>query len=203
MKKILVISPHQDDDVIGCGGLLTKISSKNNLVVVNYYKCDDNEEAKSGSKILGVKKNIFLDIQPRSNNPHTDSIDKLKKIFNKEKPEVVIIPNEDSDEDHNKCSRTSKETIFLSELCLGQGPKLVLGYSVWSEIDKPNLFINIGSSLENKIDALKKHDSQLKTFDYISMVESRAKIYGLLSGNDFAEAYTIYKLDETIISKIF
>ena len=42
MKKILILSPHADDEILGCGGLITKYSKKNYqisvLILTNAYK---------------------------------------------------------------------------------------------------------------------------------------------------------------------
>ena len=39
MKKILILSPHADDEILGCGGLITKYSKKLSDKCININKC--------------------------------------------------------------------------------------------------------------------------------------------------------------------
>ena len=71
--KILVIAPHPDDEVLGCGGTIKRYSKKGDevclCIVTKAYTPDWSEkfiknrpkEIEQASKILGIKKTYFLD----------------------------------------------------------------------------------------------------------------------------------------------
>ena len=78
-KNVLIISPHADDEVLGCGGFISKYSKKNCLISVliltnankgapEIYSPEEiksiRKEAKVANKLIGTKK-IFLKIIPK------------------------------------------------------------------------------------------------------------------------------------------
>jgi LmbE family N-acetylglucosaminyl deacetylase len=72
MANILVIAPHPDDEVLGCGGIIKKYSEKGDHVYVlivtrgnpNKYPEDKiinvRNEAREAHQLLGVRETIFL-----------------------------------------------------------------------------------------------------------------------------------------------
>ena len=73
-KRILVISPHPDDETLGVGGTIVKYSNEGhevNVLTISghlppLYKREDYEitvnEAHRAFKVLGVKKSVFLEL---------------------------------------------------------------------------------------------------------------------------------------------
>ena len=73
MRNILIIAPHPDDEVLGCGALIKKLSDSGNQIFVliatrgsaKLYNQDKVEltrkEALEAHKILGVSKTFFLE----------------------------------------------------------------------------------------------------------------------------------------------
>lgn len=198
-NKILIVSPHQDDDVIGCGGFIAKYSPDNQFSTLYFYECQSKKESKEGSGSLGVKNHYFFNETSRTNLKKTNAIQYLKKILGTISPNIILVPNPDKDRDHRECFDVTMEAIFLSELEGRINPNAILGYSIWSEIDRPELYVDITKYLPSKIEAIKKQQSQLKEFDYVSLINSRAKTYGLLSGCEMAEAYKLYFVEENFL----
>ncbi|RLA93713.1 MAG: PIG-L family deacetylase, partial [Deltaproteobacteria bacterium] len=71
--KILIIAPHPDDEVLGCGGTIAKHTKEGDevylCIVTKGYTPDWSEEfiknrpkeIEKANKILGIKKTYFLD----------------------------------------------------------------------------------------------------------------------------------------------
>ena len=114
MKKILVISPHPDDEVLGAGGILLK--AKKNGFKTKVLTISTNfpspilkkrldlslKEAHQAHKILKVDKSVFLNI-PTLTLSKQNVPDLTSKIYNEISnfsPDIVIIPFPDRHQDH-------------------------------------------------------------------------------------------------------
>ena len=98
MKRILVIAPHADDEVLGLGGTMSKYIDNSYQVIVlvmtnankgNPKDYSENlinkirKESRSANKILGVKKLIFYDYPALSLDSLkiSEMAKTIKKIF--------------------------------------------------------------------------------------------------------------------------
>ena len=106
-KKILIISPHADDEILGCGGFITKYSKQNyhinvliltnaNKGVPEIYSKEEiktiRKEANMANKLIGTKKIFFENLPAVNLNNYpiykiTNIIDKYIKEVN---PEIVL-----------------------------------------------------------------------------------------------------------------
>lgn len=114
MKKLLVISPHPDDEVLGAGGLLVKAKKKGFKTKVltlstNFPEPITKErleislkESKKAHKILKVDKSVYFNIPTLTfssqNIPNLTS--RISKEISNFKPDIVIIPFPDRHQDH-------------------------------------------------------------------------------------------------------
>ena len=109
-KKILILSPHADDEILGCGGLISKYSNQNYQICVliltnanegapELYSSEEiktlRNEAKLANKIIGTKKLYFENLPAINlNNYPTYKITKIiDKYITKINPEIVLIPS--------------------------------------------------------------------------------------------------------------
>ena len=161
--NILVISPHPDDEVLGMGGTIKKLSKKNRIILcvvsegaTAQYKDKKmiqvrKNACKKCSKILGISKTIFLDFPDmRLNLSHLDINKKLEEIIKKFKPEVVYTaPRNDLNLDH--------QSVFDSTLVACRpksGVKKILCYELQGRTKtpfRPNIFENIENEFNFKI----------------------------------------------------
>lgn len=213
MKKVLVISPHVDDEIIGCGGTILKHKSAGDDVsVIYFYKCwsgipDKNKseaerirkkEASSSAKILGISKQYFLRQEDRSFYLENKIIEKLVKIIGKVSPNIIYLPHpKEKDREHKLTYEVAKEAIWLSNSPylknLGKSTKInkVYLYEVWTPMDKYDIKNDIAEYLEKKIKAIKEQKSQAK---YLNLVDASVglNLYrGSLSGptKKYAEVF--------------
>ena len=105
--NILVIAPHPDDEVLGCGGTIAKHSAKGDRVYVcvmtKGYKplfADEMEhivknECRNADKILGVKETLFLDFPAAmlEDIPRYKLNDALVEQVQRLRPDIVYIPH--------------------------------------------------------------------------------------------------------------
>lgn len=188
-KRILVLAPHMDDEVIGCGGTLLK-HIRNNAEVTVVFMTDGRtgskrltnlsgkerhkeeialietrkNEAELALKTLNIDKWFFLDGY-NSNLISTKSIQgKLRQIILSVKPDVVYLPFFlEEHPDHritNQILIDSIEGFNLQFTCMG--------YEVWTPLF-PNCLVKINDTVEIKKQALLHYTSQLDDKDYVHL----------------------------------
>lgn len=115
--RTMILAPHMDDEVIGCGGMIRLRSLAGCRVACIYLTngtpegCRDREalyrtrvaETKAATAMLGVKRLYFLDRQDGGGLNPDDGLEReLLEIFNREEPGQVFLPNpHDPHPDHH------------------------------------------------------------------------------------------------------
>ena len=218
--KILVVAPHPDDELLGCGGTLLKKASEGHtigwLIVTSMHEKDgwpiekiksrsnEIEEVRKGLQIEA--KNLFqlnfptaqLDTLPMSN-----LIKNFSDVFNDFQPDEVFLPHPgDVHSDHRVCFEAS---MACTKWFRYPSVKRVLTYETISETDamldstrnfKPTLFVNISMTLSRKWELLQIYKSEMQKFPFPrskEVVNSLARFRGSQSGFQAAEAFCILR----------
>ena len=217
-KKILIFSPHPDDECLGLGGTICKfIKLKYQIKVcfisghlpplykINAFK-KTKAEAEKAMHILGVNNYNFLEIPATTINqiPTSDFNEILDNQILKFKPNIVFIPFPDRHIDHKLTfesamvvTRPIKRYNFI---------ELVACYETLSETHwnasgiepqfTPNWFVDIEKEINQKIKAMKIYKSQINNKYYSRSVEaakSLANFRGSQNGFKYAEAFQIVR----------
>ncbi len=207
--KILVIAPHPDDEVLGMGGTIKKLSKKNKIILcvvsegaTAQYKDKKmikvrRDSCKKTAKILGISQTIFLDYPDmRLNLSHLDINKKLEEIIEKYRPEIVYTaPKNDLNLDH--------QVVFNSTLVACRpksGVKQILCYEIQGNTKVPfvpNVFENIEKEFPYKIKGFKMYKSEIEEFPNprsIAAIENLAIQRGVESGTKKAEAFELIRV---------
>jgi LmbE family N-acetylglucosaminyl deacetylase len=143
-QNAIIISPHPDDEALGCGGLISHLTSRGcNVSIImltggekcgsaksidsNILKKTRRSLTKKACSILGITEdNIhFLDFTDGSINIKDLEINKLREILYKINPEAIFIPHlEDGWNDHVQAH------LIVKDLLKGYSTKLY-AYCVW------------------------------------------------------------------------
>ena len=164
--KIVIFSPHPDDDVIGLGGTMQKLNKKNVIVIymTNGSHGYDNTkynynprilEATLSLKVLGYNNDNFKFIElPFYETKQITEIDTqmISKLLQDIKPKhIFVCKDTDPSKTHNKCYNLIKESTLNQEL-----EKVWLYNSAWGSWDSDNFNFNATSYFNEEEYKLKK-----------------------------------------------
>ena len=205
-KSVLVIAPHPDDEMIGCGGTLIKLAeSGTNLTIL--HLTDGSGTAALKNSADEVRKTVRLDEAQevgRAIGAHevvlwgeTDSalqcshstVESMGELLRKCKPDIIFVPFvNDPHPDH-----VAANDILAGALCLPDLRELradVLSYEVWSLVP-PNCYCRIDELIAQKAELLYMYRTGMKMVDYVRYCRLlNAYHSNTLSGKSgFAEAF--------------
>ena len=218
-KKILIIAPHPDDEVLGCGGAIKKYTKNGDevylCIVTKAYTPDwslkyiNNKEKEiiSANKALGIKKTFFLDLPTVKLDtiPQKELNDLISGCIEKVKPEILYVPFIG---DMNKDHRLVFEASLVASRPKPKSPiKKILCYEVLSETEWgsvrasgirdifcPNVYVDVSDTLEDKLRAMERYGSELKEYPHPRSLEGirfLAQKRGSESGLNAAEAFVL------------
>ena len=170
-------------------------------------------EQRDANSVLGVKETVFLGYSDGELEPTLALRKDLTRIIRKYKPEVAVTGNPDgwfygndyiNHPDHRAAAQAACAAVFpsagtrliftdlLSEGYLPHNVKRLYVHGV----DKPDTWVDIADSLDIKIQALKKHASQLGQMDVDKLLREWAKEEAAGQPLKYAEAFKVMKLEE-------
>jgi LmbE family N-acetylglucosaminyl deacetylase len=201
--NVLVIAPHPDDEVIGCGGAIWLRAQRGERISVVFLTSGElglkhlprekawrirEAEAKKAATILGLRRLHFLRQPDWMLADHAAATAKLlQRVLEKENPEVIYLPHpNDGHPDH----RASLPILrAASKRCCRFRPEL-FAYEIWTPLAAHDTVVDISQVLSKKLRALRAHRSQLGEFDYVKAVTGLNQFRGALAGKcQFAEVF--------------
>lgn len=214
-KNILVLAPHPDDDVFGCGGTLKKIADSGGSITVAYF-CDGSagvpatnskfetrnsklieirkEEAKKSAEILGIKEQIFFGYPDGKLAAGSASLKALNDLIHTVKPDIIFVPSFlDNHPDHRVVNE-----ILINILSQEKFTGEIWAYEVWSPLF-PNRIVNITNNIDAKKQAMAAHASQLNSRGYdkaiLGLNQYRAEINNFSGYGEafFASTFEVYQ----------
>lgn len=211
--KLLVFAPHPDDEILGCGGLMSKIKSFCGKVYVSLFTYGDY------GKIQHVRKNEFENVMNFMNVdsfecmfsdkyhlrldqvPIYDLIQKIESSIRRIKPTICAIPFPSFNQDHRQvyeaCIAALRPPAYPEHdnyfhVIIYEYPQI--SWTPESQGFTPNLYFNIDFEIDKKIEAFNFYRSQQKSGNYaiskdgiLSLAEFRGKEVSMRC----AEAYMI------------
>ena len=163
-KKILLIAPHTDDEVIGCVGTLLKFTKIKSDISIVYITLGSNDKKKKELRKKEAHKvcvKMGWNYYFLNHNLNYKSWDNFKftKIINKIKPDIIFIPSIFDDNIEHKNSN-----FFLCDSISKISSEIWI-YQVYSS-HIANTLIDITDEIKMKQKIIKIYNSQMKTRDW-------------------------------------
>tara|TARA_Y100001970_G_scaffold120641_1_gene149542 strand:+ start:1500 stop:2165 length:666 start_codon:yes stop_codon:yes gene_type:complete len=216
MKKVLFVSPHPDDEVLGCAGTILKHKKEKCKIywlIVTTIKNSKNWPISKinlrDKEILKVK-NYFKFDKILNLNIETTKVDSLlnseftnilEKKIDLIKPNIIYLPFiADAHVDHKLTTSTFNTCIksfrfpYIKKVYMYE----TLSETTHNYLDernfKPNVFNDISEFIDKKIKAMEIYKSELGKHPFprsIEAIKSLAILRGLQSNTKFAEAFEL------------
>jgi LmbE family N-acetylglucosaminyl deacetylase len=201
MVKVLIVSAHPDDEVLGCGGTIARHADAGDQVQVlimaegatsrqlHRDRVQASEElsaleeaAKTAGKILGAVGVELLDL-PDNRLDSLDRLDLIKQTENRigcYQPEVIYVHHAgDVNVDHR---RLHEAVTTACRPTPGQQVRRILSYEVASSSEwqlpgsgpafTPNWFVDISGQWDRKREALLAYASEMRAWPHARSLEA-------------------------------
>ena len=176
-ERLLVLAPHPDDEVIGCGGLvalhLREGRKVHVAVATDGAQAGDAAQRESESRaalaLLGDATIEFLRFPDRDLSNAHELDGRLAAILREWKPDLIAVPSPlEIHPDHIALSRAfcdliARDASLFADLAVAR----VAFYEVSAPL-RPNALVDITSVADMKYAAIEAHESQSAIHDYTS-----------------------------------
>lgn len=206
-KRILVIAPHPDDEVLGCGGTLIRAVAKGYKVTVVFLTSGESDqvlrekEAIKACAFLKLGKPIFLRIGVAGLGTSLENINRLTKVFVVSQPDLLFVNHEqDADKDHLMAYKLAMEVYWRYNIDSKQKKiKAILLYEVHKPMQTFNLVENVSGQIDKKMAAMSIYKSQLKTSRIDLAIQGLNRYRGgMHEGINFAEVFQVKRLNSLL-----
>lgn len=207
-KNILAIGAHADDVEIGCGGTIALHVKRGDKVIIlvmaepfftNYDgtvlrpKDVGKSEEKSAAEVLGAKV-INLGFKDNSVMYSVETIEAINKIIDEHEIDTVYTHwHHESNQDHSRTAHATISAARYTANILMYEPMYPNGKTY--ETFRSQIYIDVTSTFDIKMRALKCHKSQVDKFGsgFLEAVEARARYRGYEIGQRYAESFEVIR----------
>ena len=216
-RKILIIAPHADDEVLGCGGLIAKQTARGDEVHLVIAAVGGNRqrhlasapsieerwsEALVAADILGISKVVALyegyDMR-MDTVPKVELVTKIDAILDSAAFSEIYLPCSSHNHDHEVVLHAS--LAALRPAAHAYSPDLIAQYEYYYGWTQPptqggKMYVDITFDLEVKARAMEAYGSQVRQGSHpasLEAIRTLAAMRGLEAGFKYAELFYVLK----------
>lgn len=201
--RVVVVAPHPDDEVIGCGGTVCIHTERGDRVVAVFLTSGElglkhlprdqawqirEQEAANAATVLGLADVSFLRRPDwRMNEDIAGAARDLAPIIDREHPQIVYVPHaNDAHPDHAVSLAIVSSALQQRSI----EPPTLLAYETWTPLAEYDRVEDITAVMRRKMRALRCHRSQIGYFRYDRAVRGLNQYRGALAARSgYAEVF--------------
>ena len=210
MNRILVLSPHPDDESIGCGGTLRKHIVEGDTVHVLFLTSGEKgghgippeetkvireQEAIDAAAILGYESFEFWRIPNGELLATNDQVIRMRKKIKEWQPDIIYVTHDKEDHLEHKAAAGMVKEALRGELSLSIKP-IVYMYEVWTPMQTMDHIVDISDFVEIKRKAIQAHKCQCAVMSFDEAILGLNRYRGEMHswpGGDYAEVFLLMK----------
>lgn len=223
LERVLVVSPHADDEAMGCAGLLARLAERDCDVHVLYMAVDgfhhyglDRQtsyeervaEIEAVTELLACSYEIVYGdqdlIEKLDTLPKRELVDLFEAAINEHRPDLLLLPyGVDYDQDHVAAFQAAFAAARPIAEVFGKWlVPHVMTYEMtklnWASepLPRPVAYCDISGHLDTKLEAIRRYETQFRPSPHIrslESVEALASIRGKEVGIEYAEAFGVLR----------
>jgi N-acetylglucosamine malate deacetylase 1 len=184
MRRVLVLSPHPDDEAIGCGGTLARHVAEGDAVRVVFVTSGEagghgrppaetarvrEAEASAAGSILGVEWVEFWREPDGRVRADRRLVRRVCEWIETWRPDIIYVPHPgETHRDHRATTRVVRQAVARE---LSAIRPLVRMYEVWAPLSHMDHIVDITPFVTQKLAAIRAHRSQcdVMSFDEASL----------------------------------
>ncbi len=221
---LLAVGAHPDDIEFGCGGILLAEADRGCAIALcvcsrgeagtNGTPDEREAEARQAAKLIGAPIE-FLDFggDCRLDLSASNSL-AIARMIRKVRPQVLLSPTAGGDQhpDHMIVSQLCRTAARLARYRGVEGLREMqahaishhLEYAITPGAEAPNdrlrVCVDISSHYERWVELMNCHQTQLRTRRYLELQTARARLLGLTSGVEYAQA--LFPSNDLLVSNL-
>lgn len=211
--KVLVFAAHPDDEIIGCGGTIARLTAAGRQVFVVTFCAGETgysspemkgtiaevrrAEAEACDKVLHITERVILGKPTQGVVNDRDTYQQCVRLIRHYRPDVILTHwSEDKHRDHRAISAVTDEARWKAyENVLADfgepwyTPELYY-YEVLELFPHPSLLVDISEFLPKKLEAMQTQQSQFAVLPGVmEYIEGLARVRGFARNTRYAEAF--------------
>jgi N-acetylglucosamine malate deacetylase 1 len=192
LKKILIVAPHADDEVIGCGAALQHFVSQGAHVCVlivtqesersiakayHYEPQQRVQESYDAQEVLGYDQLAYFDFPElmlkSSETLQHDFYEKLMSFIADYAPDGIFLPNsKEMHPDHQIIGELSKTVVSdIVKNGLAAELEAVFIYEIWGTVAVNSYLQVTDTAYKSKIKSIECYQSQMVSVDYTKIID--------------------------------
>jgi LmbE family N-acetylglucosaminyl deacetylase len=208
-SPVLVLAPHPDDEIFGCGGVLAqavKLGATVRTVILTDGAAQGDEavrraEAEAAARQIGLPPPELWGLDDRSLRPDDETLEeRLRTLLEEVAPHVLLVPSPaEVHPDHRALAlvvyRILQRAVRGSELHAAVQAVRLAAYEV-SAVLRPNLLVDVTAEWDQVLAAANAYRSQIEMLPYLEVLDGIASARRLTLPHTVqrAEAYHVVDL---------
>jgi LmbE family N-acetylglucosaminyl deacetylase len=203
--QVLVISPHPDDEAIGCGGtLLQHVAGGDRVCVVfltsgekgghgrsaDETKRQREQEASQAAAILGIETIEFWRLPDGNLQITEELVSRLRSTIDSGSAKFVYVPHDaEMHVDHQAAAQLVRQAAIVTPA--HRRPEVRM-FEVWTPLQTMDEIIDISPYIEAKLAAVRAYRSQCEVLRFDEAIAGLNRYRGEMHswpGGDYAEVF--------------